>query len=114
MATLLFTVAHALGVGVGNLMAVRLEEEVELAVKVMLDNTKIPLKKEKKLFFHQVDLVAVEAKNISVVLNAGVVGPVLILGRRVVEILGGENERSEKDAMGGASKAASHGLELGL
>ena len=38
----------------------------------------------------------------------------LVLWRAVVEILGGENESGEEDAVGGASQTTSHGLKLSL
>lgn len=114
LATLLLAVTHALGVGVGDLVADGLKERVELAVEILLDNAEVPFEKEEELLLHEVDLGAVEAESVHLGGDVSVVGPVLVLGRRIVEVLGSEDERSQEDAVGGASETASHGLKLGL
>jgi hypothetical protein len=63
----------------GNLVAERLKEVVEIPVKVLLRNAKIPLKEEEKLLLHQVNLCAAEAKVVALGGDMAVVGPVLVL-----------------------------------
>lgn len=114
LASLLLAVSHLAGVSLGDLMAEGLEEVVEVAVEVLLSNSQVPLEKEEKLLLHEVDLGAAEAKVVAVSGDVAVVGPVLVLGRAVVEVLGGEDESSEEDSVGGTSQASGHGLKLGL
>ena len=102
------------GAAHGNLLTKRLKEEVKFAVQVLLRNSKIPLKEEEELLLHGVDFLAVEAELIVLGGHVSVVCPVLVLGRAVIEILGGQDERGEEDAMSSASDAASLGLQTRL
>lgn len=106
--------AHALGVALSNLAAERLEEEVELAIQVVLRDSQVPFQEEEQLLLHEVHLGAAKSKAVSLGVDVGVSGPVLVLWRAVVEVLGGEDEGGEEDAVGGASKTTSHGLKLSL
>jgi hypothetical protein len=63
----------------GNLVAERLKEVVEIPVKVLLSDAKVPLKEEEELLLHQVDLCAAEAKVVALGGDVAVVGPVLVL-----------------------------------
>jgi hypothetical protein len=110
----LLAVSDLPGMSLGNLVAEGLKEVVEIPVKVLLSNAKVPLKEEEELLLHQVDLCAAEAKVVALGGDVAVVGPVLVLWWAVVEVLSGEDESSEKNAMGGASKTASHRLKLWL
>lgn len=57
----------------------------------LLIEAKVVVQEEKQLLLHQVDFRARE--------DDGVGCPVLILRRRVVEVLGADNERGKEDAM---------------
>lgn len=50
----------------------------------------------------------------SLVPDAGVACPVLVLRRAIVEVLGGEDEGCQEDAVGGAAQALCFGLKSGL
>jgi hypothetical protein len=114
LSSLLLAVSNLAGMSLGNLVAKRLKEVVEISVKVLLSDSEIPLEKEEKLLLHKVDLCTAEAKVVALCSDVAVVGPVLVLGWAVVKVLGWEDESSEKDAVGSASQAAGHRLELGL
>lgn len=58
--------------------------------------------------------MAVEAELVVLGGHVGVVGPVLVLGRAVIQVLGGEDKRGEEDAVGSTPDAASLGLQAGL
>jgi hypothetical protein len=55
--------------------------------------SKVIVEKIEQLFFHQVNLGDVE--------EDGIAGPVDILGRRIVEILGGDDQSRKKHSMAG-------------
>lgn len=54
------------------------------------------------------------ARPVGVVPDLRVLGPVLVLGRGVVEILGGEDEGGQEDAVGCAAQSLGLGLQTGL
>lgn len=114
LALLLLAVTQLAGVALGNLDARGLQKDVQLGVQVVLGDSQVPLEQEQQLLLHQVDLGAGEAKGVVGGVHVGVVGPVLVLGRAVVEVLGGQDQGGQEDAVGGASQAAGHGLQLGL
>lgn len=117
-----------------NLLADGRQEDVQLAVEVVLGDAELPLEKHEELLLHQVDLGLGElkvwgaevalacaagalaaaggdaARSVGVVPDLGVLGPVLVLWRGVVEVLGGEDESSQEDAVGGAAQALGLGL----
>jgi hypothetical protein len=80
LSSLLLAVSDLSGMSLGNLVTEGLEEVVEITVKVLLGDSKIPFKKEEKLLLHEVDLGAAEAKVVAVSGDVAVVGPVLVLG----------------------------------
>lgn len=80
LSSLLLTVSDLPGMSLGNLVAEGFKEVVEVTVKVLLGNPKIPLKKEEKLLLHEVDFGAAEAKAVALGGDVAVVGPVLVLG----------------------------------
>ena len=80
LSSLLLAVSHLPSVSLGNLVAERLKEVVEIPVKVLLGNAKIPFKKEEKLLLHQVNFCAAEAEVVALGGDVAVVGPVLVLG----------------------------------
>ena len=89
------------------------EEGLEVGVEVLGRDAEVPVEEKEQLFFHQVDLREGEAEGV-VAAHGGVAGPVLVLGGGVVEVLGGEDEGGEEDAVHGAAHAFGHGREPGL
>ena len=58
----------------------------------------VPVKEHQQLSFHQVDVFSSEEA-------VGVLGPMLVLWRRVVEVFGGDDETCEEDSVSGARQA---------
>lgn len=83
------------------------EERVEVGVKILRINPEIPVQEEEELLFHEIDFGEGETKGI-IALDGGVAGPVLVLGRRVVQVFSGENEGGKEDAVDGAAHAFRH------
>lgn len=75
-----------------------------MVVKVVRVDAKIPVEEEEELLLHEVNLSDREAE-VVVATDSTVAGPVLVLGGGVVEVLGGQDERSKEDAVGGALHA---------
>lgn len=80
------------------------EEGFEVGVKVVRVDAKVPVKEEEELFLHEVDFGEGEAEGF-VAFDRSVARPVLVLGGGVVEVLGGEDEGGEEDAVDGATHA---------
>lgn len=72
--------------------------------EIFLRHAEVEVEEVEQLSFHEVDLDQTKAKAV-VTLDAGVSGPVLVLGTRVVDILGGKDQGSEEDAMNCATHA---------
>ena len=79
LATLLFAVADLASMALSNLHTEGLEEKVQLPVKILLRDAKIPFQEEQELLLHQVDLGAAESEGVGVGVDVAVVGPVLVL-----------------------------------
>lgn len=77
------------------------EEGVEVGIEIFVSDSKVPIQQVQQLFFHQIHLVHRESK-LFVSSHRRVACPMLVLRGRVVEILGGQDERGQKDAMNGA------------
>lgn len=88
----------------------RRQEGFEMVVEVVGVDAEIPVEKEKELLLHEVDLGDGEAE-VVVAPDGAVPGPVLVLGGRVVQVLGGKDERSQKDPVNGATHALGNGRE---
>ena len=76
----------------------RSKEWLQVMVQVIFRHTHVPVEKEEKLFLHEINFGCAEAK----VLKSRypcVPRPVLVLGGRVIEILGCEDQGSKKDAV---------------
>lgn len=86
------------------------QEGFQMVVEVVRVDAQIPVQEEEELLLHQVDFGDGKAK-VVVAANGTVPGPVLVLGRRVVEVLGGEDERGQEDAVDGAAHALCDGRE---
>lgn len=93
-------------------MTDRSKEGLQIRQKVLLRDTSLPIQQEEQLTFHQVDLGQREAKSFES-LHSGVTSPVLVLGARVIQVLGGENERGEEDPVDGASHALGNRWQTG-
>ena len=82
----------------------RSKEGLEVGEEVGLSHVEVPVEQTKKLLLHQVDFGDAEAKVI-VAADRCVTGPVLVLGRGVVEVLCREDERCEEDTVDSAAHA---------
>jgi hypothetical protein len=80
------------------------KERLEVGEEVGLGHVEVPVEETKELLLHEVDFGDAEAK-VVVAADGGVTGPVLVLGRGVVEVLCREDERGEEDAVDGAAHA---------
>lgn len=101
---------HVFGFGLSASTADGREEGLEVGVKILLGDVELPVEKIEQLLFHQVDLRQGEAES-RVVFEEAVAGPILVLGRAVVDVFGGEDEASEEDAVKGAGHAFGHGRQ---
>lgn len=81
-----------------------------MVVEILRVDAEIPVEEEQQLLLHEVDLGDGEAK-VLVAANSAVPGPVLVLGRGVIEVLSCKDERGEKDAVDSASHALGDGRE---
>ena len=79
-----------------------------MVVEILRVDAEIPVKEEQQLLLHKVDLGDGEAK-VLVAADSAVPGPVLVLGRGVIEVLGCKDERGEEDAVNCASHALGDG-----
>lgn len=85
-------------------LAVGNKEGLEVGEQVLLGDAQVPIQQEEELAFHEVDLGEGEAEVVEP-LHCGVTGPVFVLGARVVEVLGGEDEGGKEDAVDSAAHA---------
>lgn len=119
--TLLVLAALAAGEAVGHVPADGLEENIKLAVKILLLNPQIPAEQAKQLPLHLVDLCSAEREvgndAATVIGDDGYIcvpGPVLVLGRAVVQVLSGQNQSGQEDAMRSATAASGVRLQASL
>jgi tRNA-binding EMAP/Myf-like protein len=102
---LLLALSDACLLGLSGLVAADGSQEwLEVEVKILWVDAKVPVEEEEKLLLHEVDLGDGEAK-VLVAADSTVPGPVLVLGRGVVEVLCSEDEGSQEDSVDGASHA---------
>ena len=80
------------------------EEGLKVGVQILRSDAEVPVQEEEELLFHQVDFCDGEAKSF-VAADCRVSSPVFVLGRRVVEVLGSEDEGGKKDPVNGATHA---------
>lgn len=73
------------------------EEGSKVNHELVLLDSEVVVEQIEKLLLHEIDLGLRE--------ESGVVSPVLVLGRRVVEVLGGDDEGSEEDTVTSAVHA---------
>ncbi len=76
---------------------VQSEERLEVVHNLLLGDGKVVVEQVQELLLHEVDLGLRE--------HLGVAAPVLVLGRRVVQVLGGDDERRKEDPVTGAGHA---------
>lgn len=85
----------------------RCKERLEVEEEVIFGDSEVPLKETEKLLLHKVDFSQAEAE-VVVAADGSVASPVLVLGRRVVEVLGCQDEGSQEDAVDCAAHALGH------
>lgn len=78
-----------------------------MIVEIFFGDSKVPIEKAKKLLLHKVYLCQAETEVI-VTRDSSVSCPMFILGRGIVKVLGGEDERGKEDAMSSALHALCH------
>ena len=97
----LLSVAHRAVLGDG--LANWLEERLELELKLLHTEVQVVVEESEQLLLHEVDFRSRESELGEVLiwsgLDTGIVGPVPILWRRVVDIFGSDDEAREKDAV---------------
>ena len=76
----------------------RSQEGLEVSVKVLWGDAQIPVQKEEELLLHEVHLSDREAEALETT-NGRITSPMLVLGRRVVEVLCGKDEGGKEDAV---------------
>lgn len=72
-------------------------------IEFVLTDVEVPVKKVEELLFHQVDFGLGETKSF-VCSHVGVLGPMLVLGRGVVEELCSQDESSKEDSVHSTSQ----------
>lgn len=75
-----------------------------MEVEIILGDPQVPIEKTEQLLLHEVDLRQAEAEAV-VAANGSIPSPVLVLRRRIVQVLRCQDERGEEDAMSRALHA---------
>lgn len=78
--------------------------------EIFLVDASVPVQQEEQLALHQVDFWQGEAEAIKT-LDGSVSRPVLVLRAGIVQVLGGEDEGSQEDAVDGAAHALGDGRQ---
>src|ERR1700712_4063269 len=73
------------------------QEWIKVAVEIFWSDSQVPVEEVEQLLLHEVDFGDGKAK-VGEVANGCVASPVLVLWRRVVEVLGREDKRGKEDA----------------
>ena len=89
-----------------------LQERLKMCEEIFLLDTGLPIEQEEQLAFHEVDLGDGEAEP-AIPLDGGVPRPVLVLGAGVIEVLRGQDQAGEEDAVDGAAHALCNGGQTG-
>lgn len=89
LAAFLLAVTHLAGLPLDDAASQGCQERFQLSIQILLMDSQVPVEQEEELLFHQVHFGAVETKAVRIRGEVRVVGPVLVLGRAVVEVLGG-------------------------
>lgn len=80
------------------------QEWIKVEVEIFGSNSQVPVEEVEQLLLHEVDFGDGKAK-VGEVADGCVASPVLVLWRRVVEVLGRENERGKEDTVNSTSHA---------
>jgi len=80
------------------------QEWLKMGVKILWPDSQIPIEQEQELLLHQIHLGDGETE-VGKAADRSVSSPVLVLGRRVIQILRGEDEGSQEDPVHCASHA---------
>lgn len=86
------------------------QEGFQVGQEVLLRDTSLPVQEEEQLTLHQIHLGQGEPKSFPS-LHGSVPSPVLVLWARVVQVLGGEDQRGQEDAVDSASHALGNGWQ---
>lgn len=86
----------------------RTQERLQVREQFILRNTSFPIKQEEQLPLHEVHLRQREPEPI-IPLDDRVPRPVLVLGTRVIEVLCGQDQTGQEDAVHGAAHALGDG-----
>lgn len=92
----------ALELGLFLLKANGSEEGLKMAIEILVCYSQIPVEEEKELLFHKVNFCDGEAETLEA-FHRRIPSPVFILGGAVIQVLGREDERCEKNAVDGAT-----------
>jgi hypothetical protein len=84
------------------------QEGLQMLIKIIWADPQVPVQEEEHLLLHEVDLCDGKAE-VREATDGCVSCPVLVLWRRVVEILCGEDERGKEDTMHSAAHSFGHG-----
>lgn len=80
----------------------RRQKRLQMRAQIQVCDAQVPIQQEQQLFLHQVDLRQREAESV-VPAHGRIPRPMFVLRRRVVEVLGGQDEGGEEDAVHGAA-----------
>lgn len=95
--------------GLANLVVANgSEERLQVEVEVILVDAKIPIEEEEKLLLHEVDLGEGKSK-VLVAANGAVASPMLVLRRRVIQVLRSQDQGCEEDSVNGAAHTLGDG-----
>lgn len=101
-------VFSALEIGLFLLKPNGSEEGLEMAIEILVCYSQIPVEEEKELLFHEINFCDGEAKTLEA-FDRRIPSPMFILGGAVVQILGCEDERCEKNPVDGATHSLRDG-----
>ena len=90
----------------------RNQQGLEMQQEILLRDTGLPIHQEQQLPLHEVHFRHREPKP-TIPLDGGIPGPVLVLGTGVVEVLRGQDQAGQEDAMNGAAHALGDGGQTG-
>lgn len=80
------------------------EEGLKVGIQILRGDAEVPVQKEEELFLHQVHFCYGKAEAF-VATNCRIAGPMLVLGRGIIEVLGCEDKRRKEDPVNGATHA---------
>ena len=90
----------------------RSQERLQISQEILLRDTSLPVQQEEQLTLHQVHLGQREAKSVKS-FDSSIPSPMLVLRTRVIQVFGGEDQRSKEDPVDSASHALGDGWQAG-